>query len=75
MTPCPHGMPSPKACTDCMYEGNVEPPARPEPEVGDGPVYVAGLESQCWACNLPIAEGALIRRTNRDRWVHERCAP
>lgn len=23
---CPHGMPNPKTCLDCMEEGNIEPP-------------------------------------------------
>lgn len=24
--PCPHNMPNPKTCLDCMEEGNLEPP-------------------------------------------------
>lgn len=71
---CPHGMPTPKACLDCMDEGLLPPPPRPEPERADSPPVTARFDANCPSCNLPMVTGKdRIVRTTRDRWVHVGC--
>jgi len=38
--PCPHGMPSPGACTECMADGNLIPPPAPVAQTTVNPVEV-----------------------------------
>ncbi|HEY1116943.1 MAG TPA: hypothetical protein VGE43_04515 [Acidimicrobiales bacterium] len=58
-----------------MYEGNVAPPPRPEPEQTTGYPFAAGYDGDCPGCGHLIHAGQLIRRTTRGRYVHEGCTP
>lgn len=63
ITECTHGMPSPKSCVDCMYEGPVEPPPKP-------PVvkyhFTSQFRSLCWKCKAVIEEGDRMARVEKD---------
>lgn len=74
MNACTHGMPTPASCVECMEDGNLPPAPRPEPERVVARC-LSGFGGQCPACDLPIAVGARIAKTNRDRWLHDGCAP
>lgn len=72
---CPHGMPSPASCLECMEEGNLGPTARPAPPKV-GPVFVAQHDGHCGACNLPLAAGQQARAVEGPRstyYVHDGC--
>jgi hypothetical protein len=73
MKNCPHGMPTPGSCLDCMDEGNLPPAAKSEPESIEA-VFDAQFDSQCPSCDLPIRVGSRIAKTSRDRYLHLRCA-
>ena len=74
MSDCPHGMPSPGSCFECMEDGNLPyrftlpaglEPAGPELELVEGseragPDAVARFESRCRACAEPIYPGDAI---------------
>ena len=74
---CPHGMPSRMACTDCMYDGNVEP--RPRPEADHvARTFEAQFDGECGGCNLPISAGQYEHRLEPSgRYVHafQGCEP
>lgn len=70
---CPHGMPSPASCFDCMEDGPVAPLTPNEPERADSYPFLARHAAQCEACNLPIIVDQLIVHTTSDRYVHESC--
>lgn len=72
---CAHGMPTPTSCVDCMDEGLLPTPARPEPEQRDGRVISCNFGGHCGICNLPTEVSELIVHTTRNRWVHARCLP
>lgn len=72
MTDCPHGMPTPSACIDCMDEGNI-PPQKPEAEAVDYRFPARYEGTQCPACNLPVAVGELIAKMTTGRYLHDRC--
>lgn len=71
MTACPHGFPSPKSCTDCMYEDGLGPD--PKPPVTVEYYFDARFASQCPICNLGIHEGECIAKLSNETYVHERC--
>jgi len=73
IAPCTHGMPSPTACTDCMFEGPVAQPTPPRPSVVF--TFKAAFDGHCPACNLAIVGGlhAISELTNGS-YVHEGCA-
>ena len=75
VTPCPHGMPSPGSCFECMEDGNLphrfarlaglEVAEEPELELVEGseragPDALARFESRCRACGEPIYPGDVI---------------
>ena len=70
--PCPHGMPTPGSCLDCMDEGLLPPPPKPEPETADSHSFSGRYDADCPICRLTML-GEPIVRTTRDRYVHERC--
>ena len=71
--PCPHGMPSPPTCIDCMYEGGVTPPPLPvAPEKAVSAPFRATYAGRC-PCGAPIEVGEMIVRTDRDRYAHSGC--
>lgn len=73
MTACAHGMPSAASCVDCMYDTGVGP-APAEPVTVD--IYArARHNSQCPACDFPIAAGQHIARLSTGQWVHAGCTP
>lgn len=76
MKVCPHGMPSPTSCVDCMNEGNL-PPKRVEPErrAPDAPRIYSRFETVCPICDNPMTGLDYIVLTTHDRWVHEGCVP
>lgn len=71
---CPHGMPTPASCLDCMDEGLLPPPPRDDERVDpDSPVIPANFESECSVCGFPIGFRHLIKRTTKGRWIHSGC--
>lgn len=74
---CPHGMPTPASCLECMEEGNLgATPPPPPPKLG--PAFTARLEGQCPGCNLPIAPGQRARAVegrHATYYVHDGCSP
>ena len=71
---CPHGMPSPASCFECMEDGNLPLPPLTVAEEPDGPVSPAVFPGQCPVCEFPIVPGDRIVHTTRDRWLHSGCA-
>lgn len=49
MADCTHGMPTPASCVECMEDGNLAPPPRPEAETMAGPARAAVYPGQCEA--------------------------
>lgn len=73
MTDCPHGMPTPASCLDCMDEGNL-PPAPIEREERDYD-FPAQHPGDCPSCHLPINVGQRIVKTTLGRYLHDDCLP
>ncbi len=71
-TVCPHGMPTPASCLDCMDEGSLPPPPKPEPETANSHAFYGRCDSDCPLCSLTML-GEPIVHTTRGRYVHERC--
>lgn len=73
MTGCPHGMPTPGSCIDCMDEGLLPPPPRPK-----APAVVRTLTARypgdCRPCGLPIYPGQTIADMSDGTYRHESCA-
>lgn len=44
-TACPHGMPTPGSCLDCMDEGLLPPPPKPEPEAADSHAFAGRYDA------------------------------
>lgn len=68
MADCPHGMPSPGACIDCMAEGGL-----PRPKLKrDGWPFIAKYDGTCGGCLQPIeSDGArLIVRMSDETYRH-----
>lgn len=73
---CPHGMPSPASCTDCMDEGPVTRPRRWAKVAGPFP---AQYDARC-PCGNAIEVGERIQRWDHGRdgptsYTHEGCRP
>ncbi len=72
MTTCPHGMPTPSSCVDCMNDDGLgAAPIHLERAAGQS--ILAIFDGHCAAGDDPIAVGDEIVRSNRDRWVHVGC--
>lgn len=69
---CPHGMPTPASCLDCMEDGGLGA-APQERETAAGPAVTAACDGDCGLCHLGVHVGQRIVRTTRDRWVHAEC--
>lgn len=74
MTGCPHGMPTPGSCVECMAEGNLPPPPKPPPLTVTGR-FAARYPGQCRACPDPIAVGDPISHLSNGAYVHRECEP
>lgn len=74
MTVCPHGMPSPGSCVDCMMDGNL-PPLKVERErrAPNAPRVLCRFQGVCPICDDTMSGLDWIVLTTRDRWVHEGC--
>lgn len=70
MTACPHGMPTPGSCVDCMDEGLLPTPPRAQPPRPTGPQIAARYAGTCTGCGLPIHEGEQIVRMTDDTYRH-----
>lgn len=76
MTTCPHGMPSPGSCLDCMDEGNLPPAPKPEQPVPGEFWFAAKFAGTCRGCGLAFPEGQPIRRlSDHSGYVHDGCTP
>lgn len=74
MTACPHGMPTPGSCVDCMDEGNI-PPAPPPTRLAKlGSGFPARHDGHCPGCNLAIHVGQLIVKMSNESYWHTGCA-
>lgn len=81
MTACPHGMPTPASCIDCMDEGNIAPRPqrlwRPDPEWSHW--ITADYASTCPICTDEVRQGETIARaispSGSFHWVHPACLP
>jgi hypothetical protein len=72
--PCPHGMPTPAACYECMEDGNLEPPSPPSgPQVITDP-FRARFDGHCASCNTGIHVGQRIIGFEDGTYQHARCA-
>lgn len=69
---CPHEMPSPASCIDCMNDDGLGAAPIP-PERADGQAILAIYDGHCLPGGDPIRVGDEIVRTNRDRWAHTTC--
>lgn len=71
---CPHGMPTPMSCLECMDEGLLPPPIREDEKVDpESPVIQANWSSDCSVCGYEIRERNFIKRTTKGRWIHVGC--
>lgn len=70
MTSCPHGMPSPGSCVDCMAEGNLPPAPRPKGPEPVGSRFVSRYDGNCSGCSFYITAGELIVRMSDDTYRH-----
>ena len=73
---CPHNMPSPASCWECMEDGAVVEPARWQ-RVGDP--FRARYDAEC-GCGQPIVAGASrVQRWDlgdaRTVYRHDDCGP
>ena len=62
---CPHGMPSPASCVDCMDEGPVATPTRWQ-KVG-GP-FAARYPGECAACGRLFLYSEVMQNERIQRW-------
>ena len=68
MSSCPHGMPNPKTCYDCMEEGNLEPPKWKKVGFPFNAIYPGTCAAP--ACSVVITEvGDLIQRWDIDSGI------
>lgn len=68
--PCPHGMPTPGSCVDCMDEGLLPPPPRPQAATPMGAPFRARYAGTCRGCTFGISEGEVIVRMSDDTYRH-----
>lgn len=75
-TGCPHGMPKPSTCTECMDEG---PVTTPETWAMVGGRFTARYDGDCPSCPRPIVSGItqVVRwdRGERTAYLHDGCRP
>lgn len=70
---CPHDPRlTPGACIECMNEGILVPPVRPEP-VKALRFFTARFAGQCRACDLGIHVGQTIAEMSDESYRHEHC--
>lgn len=69
---CPHGMPSPPSCVECMEDGPVAPPERTRRPTVEA-TFQARYAGHCSGCNLPITPGQVVHRLSDERYVHQGC--
>lgn len=76
---CPHGMPKPSTCVDCMEEG---PVTTPKLWAEVGPVFAAKFPNNQCPCGNPVIVGQPIQRWDRGegleqetKYTHENCRP
>lgn len=62
MTTCPHGMPNPKTCVDCMEEGNIEPAKWR----AIGTPFSSRFVGTCAACGQIWMSGDVIQRWDKE---------
>lgn len=73
MTDCPHGMPSPASCFDCMIDGNYDAP-RDEPERADSRPFTARKDGWCPVCHEGVTAGMdQLVHTTQERYAHPSC--
>lgn len=72
MNACTHGMPSPASCIECMNEGVMPPPPKPQPVTVEY-AFTAKFDGHCGACNLPTSAGERIAKLSSGAYVHEAC--
>lgn len=77
MADCTHGMPTPAACFECMEDGNLAPPPKPE-----GPYREPGASTTarhdggiCDGCGGAVHVGQEIQKWTDGRWRHRGCTP
>lgn len=73
MTGCPHGMPSPGACTDCMSDDGLgaAPVTRAQPVLPEP--RAAQFHTVCPHCGDLIEVGTPIMLFDDETWRHPRC--
>lgn len=59
---CPHGMPNPKTCVDCMEEGNI--PVAKWTRVGSN--FMAHYPGVCGKCKEGWKPGDIIQRYDKE---------
>lgn len=69
---CPHGMPTPASCVDCMDEGPVVEMHREKLKAEHW--IVARFDSQCAEGGCPVAEGDRVGIVEGVGWCCEKCA-
>lgn len=69
---CPHGMPTPGSCLDCMDTEGIPKP-KPQPQWETVAQYPTRA---CPGCGEPIEPGQrIILWDVDDRWRHQGCRP
>lgn len=75
---CPHGMPSPASCFECMEDGNLPAPPAPEALAVRGRPFTARFDGHCTGCNTAMTASddrpsliVPLRRNSRALAVHE----
>lgn len=67
MSGCPHGMPTPGSCIDCINDGPLPPPPRPK---RDGWPFTAEYDGPCCAPCPGIDVGDRIVRMSDGTYRH-----
>lgn len=73
---CPHGMPKPSTCLDCMEEGTIDNEWRKV-----GAAFGSKYGQDCAGCGIRIAPTQLVQRWDRGdpptatAYTHPECSP
>lgn len=71
MNGCPHGMPTPGSCTECMAEGNLTPADYGPPKaITAERTFSNRYETDCATCEFPIPVGGTVTRWSDGRYRH-----
>lgn len=70
---CPHGMPTPASCVECMEEGNLPTGQRAATRSGPRPSATASFEGKCSACSWVIEVDDALVLSDEGEWIHEEC--